>query len=156
MWIASLTATVFAALALLHLCWAFGGQWGADAALPRVPASKKQAQGQSPAQAVEVQPMVRAFNPGPGATLVVAAALAGVTALVVAQAGLLGPAVRHPAVHWALYGVATAMLVRAVGDFRLVGFFKRISGTRFARLDTWLFSPLCVALGLGLFFVAAG
>lgn len=51
--------------------------------------------------------------------------------------------------------VADAMLLRAVGHFRLVGFFKKITGSRFARLDTMLFSPLCMALGLGLSAVAA-
>jgi hypothetical protein len=37
-----------------------------------------------------------------------------------------------------------------VGDLKLVGFFKRIKGTRFAELDTWLYAPLCVLLALGL------
>jgi catechol 2,3-dioxygenase-like lactoylglutathione lyase family enzyme len=45
-------------------------------------------------------------------------------------------------------------LLRAVGDFRLVGFFKRVRGTPFARWDTRLFSPLCVALGLASLWVA--
>ena len=71
MFIASLTATIFMALALLHTYWALGGQWGSDAALPRVPARSGGAA------------MVRAFNPGPGMTLLVAAALAGVALLVV-------------------------------------------------------------------------
>jgi hypothetical protein len=99
--------------------------------------------------------MVRAFNPSQGTTLLVAAMLAGVAVLVVLQAGLLGTEVEHPALRWALVGVAVAMLLRAVGDFRLVGFFKKITGSRFARLDTMLYSPLCMAMGLGLSAVAA-
>ena len=35
-------------------------------------------------------------------------------------------------------GFAVVFLARAVGDFRYVGFFKRVRGTRFARLDTIL------------------
>jgi hypothetical protein len=99
--------------------------------------------------------MVRAFNPSQGTTLLVAAVLAGVAVLVVLQAGLLGTGAEHPALRWALVGVAAAMLLRAVGDFRLVGFFKKITGSRFALLDTILYSPLCMALGLGLSAVAA-
>jgi hypothetical protein len=48
-----------------------------------------------------------------------------------------------------------AFLLRAVGEFRLVGLFKRIRGTAFARWDTWLFSPLCLLIALAFFFVAA-
>ena len=56
---------------------------------------------------------------------------------------------------WALVVVAVVLLLRAVGDFRLVGFFKKITGSRFARLDTLVFSPLCVVLGLSLLVVAS-
>ena len=36
--------------------------------------------------------------------------------------------------------------LRAVGDFRMVGFWKTVRDTPFARWDTRLFSPLCVAI----------
>jgi hypothetical protein len=39
-------------------------------------------------------------------------------------------------------------------EFRLVGFFKRVRGTAFARWDTAFFSPLCLALSLGCVLVA--
>jgi hypothetical protein len=45
--------------------------------------------------------------------------------------------------------------VRAIGDFNYVGFFKRRRGTRFAHLDTRLYSPLALGLGLGTAIVAA-
>jgi hypothetical protein len=44
--------------------------------------------------------------------------------------------------------VALAFGLRAVGDFRFVGFFKRVRGSVFARRDTWLYSPLCVLIGV--------
>ena len=96
-----------------------------------------------------------ATNPHRMIAEVVATALASVAALVVVQAGLLGPTIDHPLVRWALDAVAVVLLVRAVGDFRLVGFFKKVTGSRFARLDTMVFSPLCVVLGLGLLAVAS-
>jgi hypothetical protein len=45
-----------------------------------------------------------------------------------------------------VWGLSVIMLLRFVGDFRSVGVFKRDRGTRFARLDTLYFSPLCLAL----------
>jgi hypothetical protein len=38
--------------------------------------------------------------------------------------------------------------LRAIGDFRYVGFFKRIRDSKFARLDTLAYSPLCAALAV--------
>jgi hypothetical protein len=47
------------------------------------------------------------------------------------------------------YALALGLLARAMGDFNYVGFFKRVRGTRFARMDTLLYSPLCLALAVG-------
>ena len=43
---------------------------------------------------------------------------------------------------------------RAIGEFRYVGFFKRVVGSRFATLDTFVYSPLCLALAIGVALVA--
>ena len=43
---------------------------------------------------------------------------------------------------------AAMFALRAIGDFRYVGFFKRIRDTRFARLDTLAYSPLCAVLAV--------
>ena len=52
-----------------------------------------------------------------------------------------------PALEGLVRRCITAM--RAAADFRLVGFFKRIRHTHFARLDTAVYSPLCLALAIG-------
>jgi hypothetical protein len=46
--------------------------------------------------------------------------------------------------------------LRAIGDFRLVGVFKRIRGTPFAWWDSRLFVPLCCFIALGTAVVALG
>jgi hypothetical protein len=46
------------------------------------------------------------------------------------------------------------LLARAVGDFRYVGFFKRVRDSRFATLDTRVYSPLCFVLAAGVAFIA--
>ncbi len=45
--------------------------------------------------------------------------------------------------------IGVILLPCAIGDFRLVGFWKRIRDSRFARLDTAVYSPLCLVLAIG-------
>lgn len=149
MLIALLVASVFLALALLHVYWAIGGIWGIDAVIPTLPLKPGAPRGVGMAQP-------RAFNPGPRMTLAVAVGLALVALLVALDAGLLGKPVLHWPLKWTIGLVAILVLARAVGDFRLVGFFKTVTGSRFARLDTWIYSPLCVLLGIGLGLIAVG
>jgi hypothetical protein len=42
--------------------------------------------------------------------------------------------------------LAIIFAARALGDFRFVGFTKSVRDSRFARLDTRVYSPLCVLL----------
>jgi hypothetical protein len=44
--------------------------------------------------------------------------------------------------------IAVVLLLRAIGDFRFVGFFKTVKDTRFAVNDTYIFSPLCLILAI--------
>lgn len=72
------------------------------------------------------------FEPGPVACLAVALALGSAAAISAMRVGL----------------IAMVFIVRAIGDFRFVGFFKRVRGSVFARRDTLIYSPLCVAISL--------
>jgi hypothetical protein len=132
--VGGVVASVLTALAGLHLYWAAGGHWGADANVPEVSGRP-------------------AFTPGPAACVVVAGLLLLAAATVLAT--MIGPAAL-PA--WlprtATFVVAFVFSARAVGDFRLVGFFKRVRDTRFARLDSTVYSPLCAALAAGCLTVA--
>ena len=133
--LAIVLALVFTALAVLHVYWAAVG--GAGAAV--VPT---RGDGAPP------------FRPGRLATLAVAGALFMSAVVVLARAGrvrLPGPATLYRAAAWGRGGV---LLLRAVGDFRYVGFFKRERASAFARRDTALYSPLCAALAVGVFYIA--
>ena len=59
-----------------------------------------------------------------------------------------------PTVRLLTFCLGAVFLARAIGDFRLVGFFKRVQGSRFARLDTLVYAPLCLILGIAALFVA--
>ena len=52
-----------------------------------------------------------------------------------------------------LHEIATGGGTR--GGWTYIGFFKRRRGTRFAHLDTLLYSPLALGLGVGTAIVAA-
>jgi hypothetical protein len=135
-------AAVFAALSALHVYWALGGSFGMAAAVPEVPSTRGEHAGDGT--------LKKAFTPSAAMTLLVAVALGSVGAIVCLRAGVFAPARTHWLLRWALAAVALILMARAVGDLRLVGFFKKIRGTRFAVLDTWLYSPLCVLLAIGL------
>ncbi|MFJ7311630.1 DUF3995 domain-containing protein [Pseudomonas sp. NPDC098747] len=134
--------TVFAVISLVHVYWALGGQWAAVAAVPQVPVE---------GLVVTLRP---AFKPSGWITLVVAAALLAIAALVCLRVGWGMEAVHHKALQWVISVIALLMFARAIGDSHLVGFFKEVKGSRFARLDTWVYSPLCTVLGGGLLTVA--
>jgi hypothetical protein len=133
--IARVVASVVAALGLLHIYWALGGRTGKSAAIPQV-------NGQ------------RAFVPSTLQTLAVAAALLFAATVVAVSGGLFNAGGFGGVFRILAFGLSATFVARAVGDFRLVGFFKRIQGTQFARLDTVLFSPLCLVLGVAVFCIA--
>ena len=133
--------TIFAVISLIHVYWAFGGQWAAVAAVPQVPVEGS----------ARSQP---AFKPSGWLTLLVAFGLLLIAALVCLRVGWWVPAVSHQSLQWVISTIAMLMFARAIGDSNLVGFFKQVKGSEFARLDTWVYSPLCVVLGAGLLVVA--
>lgn len=126
---------IFLCLALLHFYWVFGGRKGLYAAIPEIDGKP-------------------AFQPSVAATLVVAIGLTLCAFLLAGTSGLVSISVPHSALSWLTRALALVLLLRAIGDFRLVGFFKRVRGSRFARLDTALYSPLCVLLAIGVAVVS--
>ena len=129
-------ASVLAFLSGLHVYWALGGRWGWGTAIPQV----------------DGRP---AFTPSRFATLVVALGLATAAILPLVRTGVLPFPVPRRLSQWSAVLLAFIFFIRAIGDFRLVGFFKRVRGTPFAIWDTRLFSPLCLLLAAGFARVAA-
>ncbi|CAI8800733.1 DUF3995 domain-containing protein [Pseudomonas sp. IT-P12] len=133
--------TILAVISLVHVYWGLGGEWAMLAAIPQVPVEGS----------VRLRP---AFKPRGWMTLLVAAALLVIALLVCLRVGWWVPAVPHQSLQWVISAIAILMFARAIGDSELVGFFKQIKDSKFARLDTWVYSPLCVGLGSGLLAVA--
>jgi len=133
--VARIVAAALGALALMHVYWALGGRVGKSAAVPEVGGQE-------------------AFAPSPIATLAVAAALTFAASVVAIAGGLFRVGNLGGLFRVLAFGLGATFIARAVGDFRLVGFFKRVRGTRFARLDTTVFAPLCLVLGIAVIYVA--
>jgi len=129
--VAAVTSAVLIVLALWHVYWAFGGRLAHAAALP----------------IKDGKPLFRPSAPG---TFAVALALFGFAWLAAFNGGLLGTSAPSRWLQWAGAAVALAMLGRAIGDFRYVGFFKRMGGEPFASLDSRVYSPLCLLLSAGM------
>ena len=126
--------SVFLVLAAWHFYWALGGNALKGAAVPEINGKL-------------------AFSPGPLAAASVGVVLIGCAMLIAAASGLLGVALPHQLLSWLCYALSFMLLARAIGDFRFVGFFKQVRNSRFARFDSAVYSPLCLALSLGVYAV---
>ena len=133
--VAGTLAIAFCVLSLLHIGWALGVRGGKVQVLPE--------RGGAPL-----------FQPGPLSTLAVAAVLFLAALIVTQRAGLGRELLPAALVEWGCWGVSVALVLRAIGEFRYVGFFKRVRDTAFARMDTLLYSPLALLLGAGAGYVA--
>jgi len=130
-----LLAVIFAGIALLHFYWAFGGSTSGMAAVPTVEGK-------------------HVFTPSTFSTVMVALAFVAAVLVVVGQFGYLRDLVPHWIFRPGLYVISVLFFLRAIGEFRLVGFFKSVTGTPFASMDTWIFSPLCLFIAVSAFIIA--
>ncbi|MGA9770505.1 MAG: DUF3995 domain-containing protein [Blastocatellia bacterium] len=130
-----LLSAIFAALGMFHIYWAAGGTLGKGATIPEI-AGK------------------RAFNPSPVSTILVAIALMIAMLVILGRLGVLGKSVPQWVFRWGTWGISILFFLRAIGEFKLVGFFKLVRDTEFARWDTWLFSPLCLVIAVIAFALA--
>ncbi|MFL6691479.1 MAG: DUF3995 domain-containing protein [Ramlibacter sp.] len=110
-----------------------------------------------PAQVSGAVPSVNGkpvFVPSKLSTFVVGIVLLSFAALVAVTGGLLSIGLPRTVAAWLSYGLALGLLARAIGEFKYVGFFKRVRSSRFAELDSLVYSPLCLMLSGGVALVA--
>ncbi|MNR06004.1 hypothetical protein D3C85_1220580 [compost metagenome] len=125
-----LSATILVFISLIHVYWAFGGRWGSRAALPQ----KKGG--------------ATVFRPRMLETLAVALIILGVCVVLLAQSETLSILQANSFTKWSCILCGAVFLIRAIGDFKYLGFFKRIKDTTFSVYDTRFYSPLCLFLAL--------
>ncbi len=132
--ISYVNALIFLLLAFIHFYWAFGGRRFASAAIPTQQTGEK------------------LFQPKFIATFIVGYGLMSFGYIMLANIGFFSW-VPKEIVKWGTYAVAVIFSLRSIGDFKYVGFFKRIRTTDFAKNDTRIYSPLCLYLGVSAFLI---
>ncbi|HSW07829.1 DUF3995 domain-containing protein [Aquabacterium sp.] len=132
MWTALPCAAVLTLIAGIHFYWALGGRAGLRIAVPQT------TQGRS------------VFKPRRGSTHLVGVALLVAAAFILVQGGVLAVPLWPAASRAVVALLALIFLVRALAPLRYTGLFKTVRDTPFGRYDTWLYSPLCLLLGLAL------
>lgn len=133
--VSQIVSFAFVAIALCHFYMALVPRSGVSGAVPSVAG----------------KPL---FVPSRRATVAVGVVLLLFAGLVAATAGLVPVGLSLVALSWLSYALALGLFARAVGEFKYLGFFKRVRGSRFATLDTLVYSPLCLLLAIGVAFVA--
>ncbi len=128
--LSGINAFIFFLLAALHLYWAVGVGETMDATLPTDSNGRK------------------LFRPGRMITLVVALGLMAFGLCNMVYAGWLDSNLEQKYIHCAILLIAILFLLRAIGDFRYIGITKRHKQSRFARWDTYLYTPLCFTLAI--------
>lgn len=132
-----LNALILLAISGIHFFWAFGGRWGADAAIPTSQDGKKM------------------LSPDIFATLVVAFGILAMALLHLEKVQIINMPIPDWMNTYGLKIIAGIFLLRAIGEFRYVGFFKTVKATKFADLDTKYYSPLCLILSINAFITTS-
>lgn len=132
--LAILLSLIFFSLGIIHFNWVIGGEFGFAASLPTKESGE------------------RVLNPKKIDSAIVAMGLMAFGIFYVFKSGLIADDLPEWIMSLGGWIIPLIFLLRAMGEFKYIGFFKRVKNTDFGKLDTRLFSPLCLFVGLvGLF-----
>ncbi len=121
---------IFVTLGLIHINWVFGGQWGFEKSLP----TKENGE--------------RVLNPKKFDSAIVGIGLISFGLFYLLKSELIHFQVLNWIITYGGWVIPSIFILRAIGDFKYVGFFKKIKNTEFGKIDSKLFSPLCLIVGV--------
>ncbi len=101
-----------------------GGEFGFSASLPTKPSGE------------------RVLNPKKIDSAIVGIGLIAFGIFYVFKSGLVNYHISESIMVYGSWIIPSIFMLRAMGDFKYIGFFKSISNTKFGKLDTKFFSPL--------------
>lgn len=119
---------IFFILGGIHFNWVFGGEFGFAEALP----TKENGE--------------RILNPRKIDSAIVGIGLSAFALFYFLRSGIVDYDLPEWLLKYAAWIVPSIFTLRAIGDFKYVGFFKKIKSTVFGKWDTKLFSPLCLLI----------
>lgn len=125
-----INALIFTIISGFHFYWAMGGKVGFDVVLPLNTEGAK------------------SLNPSKLITFIAACVFLSIAIFYLIKAHLIHLQLPDLMINYGLYALSIGLIIRAIGDFKYVGFFKTIKNTPFAVYDTQYYSPLCLFLGL--------
>ncbi len=121
---------VFTILGFIHFNWVFGGKWGFEKTLPTKETGE------------------RVLNPKKYDSAIVGLALTSFGLFYLLKTGLIDIQMPNWLVTYGGWIIPGIFILRAIGEFKYLGFFKKIKNTEFGKLDSKLFSPLCMVIGI--------
>ena len=126
---------IFLLLSIIHVYWALGGTKGKDIAIPTKDNNTK------------------VFSPGILSTLIVALGLSGFALFILIKVKRLNLPIPFLIDKYGLWIIATIFFLRAIGNFKYVGFFKKIRHTKFGEYDTKYYSPSSLIISVMAIFL---
>jgi hypothetical protein len=125
-----INTTIFLLLSLLHFYWALGGRlWYADA----LPTNSNG---------------LNRLHPSAASAFIIAFGLVFFALVTAGNSGIWNKPIKRKYFRYGALAIAVIFILRAIGDFKFIGFFKTITRTRFGINDTQIFSPLCLFIAL--------
>ncbi len=121
---------VFTSLGLIHFYWLFGGKWGLEKVIPTK------------------EHQTSTFSIPRFATLIVALNLPLFGLMYLVKSGHINVLIPNLLTQYGYWIMPSIFVLRAIGDFKYVGFFKKIKNTEFAKADSKWFTPLCLIIGI--------
>lgn len=128
--IATILSLIFFMLSGIHFYWLFGGKWALKNVIPT--------------------------KIGDTSTFTIPSIATGLVAIFLflfgffylLKLGVVEFTLPERIISFISWMIPIIFLLRAIGEFKYVGFFKSVKTTEFGKWDTILFSPLCLAIGV--------
>jgi hypothetical protein len=123
-------ALVFIGLTALHAAWGLGLRLGEGSFLP---------------QRADGTPL---FVPGPAVCFGAALLFLLTAGVFLMRIGLFAALIPAWGSYAGIWVIAAVTLLRAIGDLRYCGVTKQIRTTKFARMDTLVYTPFCLIISV--------
>ncbi len=130
MLIAVLLSLVLFGLGFLHLTWFMGGTYGYHESIPA---------------RADGSPL---FRPKKIHIAIVSKVLSTFAIFYLVLVGIVPIDIPAKLSQYLVWIIPILFLLRAIGDRRYFGFFKKIKNTDFAEIDTKIYAPLSLAIGV--------
>ena len=126
----SILIITFLIISIIHFYWVFGGLKGLNKALPTD------------------EKGTRVLNPGKIETSFVGLGLLLFALYYSTRIGILEIELPKLIFDYSGWIISSIFILRAIGEFKYVGFFKKIKNTEFGKFDTKYFSILSLTIGV--------